>query len=325
MSGYCSGLTLQYLPAQELSTLIVALVLADQADQDGGSIFTSVGLIAAMARMSERQVQYSMRDLEQIGFLVCVKKGGGRNNPTHYRIDLDWLLKQCDLIKLFREKRAQKRDARCAPFQKTVHDSDKAKGEREVQEGCTKGAPASAPDPRPLTHDSKNNYSSSGGEDGERSFKLFLSAAGNPSALIEKKLQARLKKVIFGATVEQAKFAGVAVAAAIARGKVGCVEALAFTMAKLAAKGDVTKPSSVIKEEEVEERRNLNKERESLVDKFFQSQDGDVYKVDRVLKGAKAFCWKNGNVSQNYNHTVPVDSVFLDAVTNGRLKLVEGH
>ena len=144
MSGLVVGLTLAHLPTDSHSLLSVALVLADQADQRGENVFPSVPLVAVLARLSERQVQYSMRDLNDLGFLVLVKKGGGRGNPTKWRIDLEWLKAKPDLVSMWRN------GAQTAPIPKTVQkrctdESDKA------QKGCTNGAPATAPDP--TTHD----------------------------------------------------------------------------------------------------------------------------------------------------------------------------
>jgi len=105
MSGMATGLTLAHLPTEDHSTLAVALVLADQADGEGGKVFPSIPFIATLARLSERQTQYVMRDLERVGFLILEKKGGGRGNPSRYRIDLEWLKAQPNRITEFREKR----------------------------------------------------------------------------------------------------------------------------------------------------------------------------------------------------------------------------
>lgn len=146
MSGMATGLTLAHLPTEDHSTLAVALVLADQADGEGGKVFPSIPFIATLARLSERQTQYVMRDLERVGFLILEKKGGGRGNPSRYRIDLEWLKAQPNRITEFREKREKNKGASRAPLKETVHGVDE-KGAETMQKRCTKGAQACAPDP----------------------------------------------------------------------------------------------------------------------------------------------------------------------------------
>lgn len=153
MSGFVSGMTLQHLPTDDHSTLAVALVLADQADQEGGKIFPSIAFVAALARQSERQTQYVMRDLQSMGFLVLEARGGGRGNPSRYRIDINWLMQQPNRIAAFRAARESKKQmgAQPAPIKETVH--DQGKGAEKVHKGCTKGAQACAPDPYTLLPD----------------------------------------------------------------------------------------------------------------------------------------------------------------------------
>lgn len=68
-----------------LGSRLVLLSLADYADEDGGSIWPSVKTICSDTLLSERQVQYALRNLEQLGEIAVEQKGGGRRT-TRYRI-----------------------------------------------------------------------------------------------------------------------------------------------------------------------------------------------------------------------------------------------
>ncbi len=70
------------------SRKIVAIKLADVANDDGTSIYPSIATVASEAELSERQVQRIMDEFREAGLLVVVRKGGGRNRPTEYRFDL---------------------------------------------------------------------------------------------------------------------------------------------------------------------------------------------------------------------------------------------
>jgi hypothetical protein len=70
------------------SRKIVAIKLADVANEDGTSIYPSIATVASEAELSERQVQRIMDEFREAGLLVVVKPGGGRNRPTEYRFDL---------------------------------------------------------------------------------------------------------------------------------------------------------------------------------------------------------------------------------------------
>ena len=67
----------------------VLLAMADHADHDGRKCHPSVRLVAHKTGYSERQVQYIVRELETLGILEVEQPGGGRGNPTHYRIVLE--------------------------------------------------------------------------------------------------------------------------------------------------------------------------------------------------------------------------------------------
>ena len=73
------------LPHAEQSIL---LAMADHADDDGGSVFPSVGLVAWKTGYSKRQVQRIIADLKTRGALVLVATAV-RYRANEYQIDLD--------------------------------------------------------------------------------------------------------------------------------------------------------------------------------------------------------------------------------------------
>ena len=67
---------------------IVAIKLADVAREDGSKIYPSVATVASESELSERQVQRVLEEFRKEGLLIVVRKGGGRNKPTEYRLNL---------------------------------------------------------------------------------------------------------------------------------------------------------------------------------------------------------------------------------------------
>lgn len=157
MSGLIVGMTFRRLPTVDHALLLVALALAEQADSEGKNIFPSVDLVAAETRLSRRSVQYQIAELQKIGFLILVKKGGGRKNPNLWRIDVDWLETKPDRVKAMRAQKEQKNQtpkngATGAPFS-VVENLSAGPVEnmaQTVQKGCKKGAAAAAPNPPTL-------------------------------------------------------------------------------------------------------------------------------------------------------------------------------
>lgn len=85
----------QFNPTHKL----VALKLADCARDDGSSIFPSIITIATETGLSRRAVQGSMRTFRSMGLLKVVRRGGGRNFATRYRMDLEALERVPEAIK----------------------------------------------------------------------------------------------------------------------------------------------------------------------------------------------------------------------------------
>lgn len=72
--------------------MLVALKLADHADDDGSHIYPSIKYIAAKTRQSQRAVQYQIRRMQLSGFLILVAHaGGGRGKAREYRISPAWI------------------------------------------------------------------------------------------------------------------------------------------------------------------------------------------------------------------------------------------
>src|SRR5690606_38380458 len=72
--------------------MILALALADHADDDGTKVFPSIEHLMVKTRQSRRTVQYQLRRMEESGWLILVKNGhGGRGQSREYRISLEWI------------------------------------------------------------------------------------------------------------------------------------------------------------------------------------------------------------------------------------------
>jgi len=72
--------------------MLLALALADHASDDGTKVYPSIKHLAAKTRQSERTVQYQLRRMEEMGWIILVNAGnGGRNYTREYRISPDWI------------------------------------------------------------------------------------------------------------------------------------------------------------------------------------------------------------------------------------------
>lgn len=74
--------------------LLVAVELADAANDFGEGISVGVDRIADRSRQDPRTVQRQLKRLRDVGWLQIVEAGGmvgGRGKPTHYRINADWI------------------------------------------------------------------------------------------------------------------------------------------------------------------------------------------------------------------------------------------
>ena len=96
MSGKVVGMVFDHYIGRG-AELLLAVKLADNAHDDGTSIYPSVATLALQTRQSERSVQYQLKRMVEQGWLVLVKhaSGGGRaggfGRPREYRIHKDWI------------------------------------------------------------------------------------------------------------------------------------------------------------------------------------------------------------------------------------------
>jgi hypothetical protein len=124
--------------------MLLALAIADHADDDGTSIYPSISMLATKTRQSERTVQYQLRRMEQAGWLILVNAGnGGRSQRREYRINPDWI-KGAEIAPIEKGANDSTKGARNAPFQaqeKGAIDGEKGaihdiKGANDSTKGC---------------------------------------------------------------------------------------------------------------------------------------------------------------------------------------------
>lgn len=95
--------------------MLLALAIADHADDRGEHIWPSIGSLAKKTRQSERSVQRQLRKMEADGWLIRVSvKKIGRGQTVEYRINPDWL--KGDILSPFQdEKRVTSEPERVTP------------------------------------------------------------------------------------------------------------------------------------------------------------------------------------------------------------------
>jgi len=75
-----------------VAEMLLALALADHADDDGVHIFPTVEALATKTRQSVRTVQRQLKNMVDDGWLIPVgKHGSHRYSPNEYRINPDWI------------------------------------------------------------------------------------------------------------------------------------------------------------------------------------------------------------------------------------------
>ena len=71
------------------SQLLVALKIADYANDQGGSVYPARSTLAKMAQTSESTVKNVLRSFREVGLLIVVREGGhGPKSTTEYQINL---------------------------------------------------------------------------------------------------------------------------------------------------------------------------------------------------------------------------------------------
>lgn len=68
------------------SEMLVAIILASYADDDGQRVFPAIATIAGKANLDRRTVQRIIRRLENIGYVTIVAEGGGRGAPRRLQL-----------------------------------------------------------------------------------------------------------------------------------------------------------------------------------------------------------------------------------------------
>lgn len=96
--------------------MLLALALADHANDDGSRVYPSVKALAEKTRQSERTVQYQLRSMQAAGWLILVGPGnGGRSMATEYRISPLWI-KGADIAPFQKDAIDDTKGAISAPF-----------------------------------------------------------------------------------------------------------------------------------------------------------------------------------------------------------------
>jgi len=127
VSGFLAGKIWQSDLDPELKPLAAAL--ADVANDDGTSIYPSVGYMGWLLSRSERTVQTGLKALRAAGVLRVVKEGGqGAGNTTEYRLVEEMLPTRVT----WRDQRASEKGAEFAPLPDKGATEDSGNG----QEGC---------------------------------------------------------------------------------------------------------------------------------------------------------------------------------------------
>lgn len=150
MSAKILGLVLEHFPGRDHVPFVIAITLADTADPDGSNVRPSVARVAKLSRTSERTVQYHLRNFLKEGFIKLVREGGGRGNPTEYRIDVGWLTSRPSLLAELDAARLAPKGAANAPFLDGTS-KERRNPEKTPKNGCKKGAAVAAPEPQPTT------------------------------------------------------------------------------------------------------------------------------------------------------------------------------
>ena len=117
--------------------MLLALALADHASDDGSKVYPSIKALAEKTRQSERTVQYQLRRMEAMGWLILVSPGhGGRSMTSEYRISSDWI-KGAEIAPFQNDPKNPQKDADFAPFTDAERvQSTTEKGATDDTKGC---------------------------------------------------------------------------------------------------------------------------------------------------------------------------------------------
>ena len=87
MAGLVTGWVLKYSTVKDPRELLVLIVLADCAHDDGTSAFPAVDTIAERARCSPRKVQYALRSLEAEGHIK--RQGTTQKGTSIWQVEMN--------------------------------------------------------------------------------------------------------------------------------------------------------------------------------------------------------------------------------------------
>ena len=157
--------------------MLLALALADHASDDGSRVFPSVKALSDKTRQSERTVQYQLRRMEEMGWLILVGAGnGGRSMSREYRISIDWIKgaeiapfkKGAEIAPFEAEKGAIQRIKGCNPAHKRVQPIAPANNHQGIIKESSGGESADAQDgfaPPPVIGLAQSGPEESGAKD----------------------------------------------------------------------------------------------------------------------------------------------------------------
>ena len=125
-----------------LTATYVMVVLANSADDDGTNCFPGTRLIAERARISERTVTRTIKDLADEGWLWVIQRGDGAGHRTEFRLNVDRLHEQAERVREIRRERRRKgrHGVTLFPIRERVT-TGKKKGDNRAQKGDIDGAP----------------------------------------------------------------------------------------------------------------------------------------------------------------------------------------
>lgn len=131
------------------SQLLVALKLADHANDDGSNVYPAKASIARLAQCSESTVQNALRAFRDCGLLSVVRQGGnGPKDPTVYAINVHLLTQlanakavlsgSADRISITEDvaaKADENKGSTVDPLESTRGQSEQAKGSTDPDKG----------------------------------------------------------------------------------------------------------------------------------------------------------------------------------------------
>lgn len=162
------------------NTKLVLLRLADFANDTGGSIFPTIATVAEDCGISERTVQYCLRELEEAKLIVPSRgPKTGRGYVTSYRIDMN---RVNETIRPAREWEQTEnieinKGANSAPFDAPMGAKNDEKGANSSEKGASLAPDPSLtvknPPPPVAQTDSSQNRIGGGGSDIQRVIAEF--------------------------------------------------------------------------------------------------------------------------------------------------------